>query len=170
MALRYTQALREKALRQYPKHVASGIVTATEPYVIALNGGGFTDGRDDHDRTAILHVLFGMGCGMVVFGRTGILDTFHTFAPTASRSSGASVSTALLLDPCYSSVSAVLFSSVDVANPCRLSGDDFLLIHNPMARVPLPPSVLLGVRECHLAGAPHVDERATISFRVRQPA
>ncbi|MFN7988660.1 MAG: hypothetical protein U0529_14385 [Thermoanaerobaculia bacterium] len=169
-ALRYSQAVREKALAQYPRHLAAGIIAASEPYVIALNGGGFPDGRDDHDRTAILHVLFGKGCGMLVFDQTGIVDTFHAFAPTASRSSGATVSTAVFLDPEYSSVSAVLYSSVDVANPGRLTGDDFLLIHNPLARVPVPPAVFLGVRECHLSGNPQAGERATISYRIRQPA
>jgi hypothetical protein len=169
LALRFSQAISEKALVQYPKHAAAGLVSASDPYVIALNGGGITDGRHDSDRTAILHVLFGMGGSLVVFGETGrIIETFHVYSPSAPRASGALVSTDLFLQPAFSHVSAVLFSSVDVANPGTLTGTDFLLAHNPNALVPLPSSALLGIRECQLSGAPQHGEKASLSFRIRR--
>ncbi|HEX9870723.1 MAG TPA: hypothetical protein VGC99_19435, partial [Candidatus Tectomicrobia bacterium] len=61
-----------------------------------------------------------------------------SFRDSIEKKSGEIVSTNVFLDPEYASMSAVLYSSVDALNRPKVLGSDFILVHNPLARNPLP--------------------------------
>ena len=63
------------------------------------------------------------------------------------KQSGSEVSTDVFMDVQYASISAVLYSSVDVANYPAAMGADFLLLHNPLAQIPLRRGILPCGRE-----------------------
>jgi type I restriction enzyme S subunit len=68
--------------------------------------------------------------------RTGkIVDQFHIHRNQIVKQSGNAVLTDVFLDDKYSGISAVLYSSVDVANYPRSFGADFILVHNPLAGI-----------------------------------
>jgi len=136
--LRYTSALRakrDKLLQDQRK----GIVSTDDAYILALNC------RNIH------HAWFG---GVIPY----VLQAYLPFGPlsmmldlssgkaigrsferrkSVSKQSGASVATTAFLDPAYSGISAVIHSSVNAANAPVVIGEDFLVLHNPLARRPL---------------------------------
>ena len=57
------------------------------------------------------------------------------------REDGSQVDTNIFLKPEYKHVSAVMFSNIDVANPTTVMGNDFIIVHNPLALRQLPDDI-----------------------------
>lgn len=165
--LRYRQAFREKADTQYHNHLAEGLITGTDPYVIALNGGSMLDSRVDRN-TGILASLFGLGAELAQLGPDGrVSEVFLSYYPITRKTSGGPVATDVFRTPNHSQISAVLFSGVDAANPLELTGQDFVFIHNPYAVNPVPTWCLPEIREWVASFAPNGDVR--LELRPRSP-
>jgi hypothetical protein len=146
--LRCRAALEEKH-RKHFEFLDSGSLSRVDPYVIAVNVSNVRFARwIDHPPLGV-QTVFPIGEQTVVFSSDPEVDgqTYFTHRAFVTKSSGASVTTGVFVDPAYSEISAVLFSQVDPANYPDNFGDDFVLIHNPSAKNPLPMGFLPRGRE-----------------------
>lgn len=156
LALNWTAALREKMQKlegrtnsdqkYFPGYVAKGIVTSDQPYVVAVNSSlwGYAEtGLSQFPYSA--EVGFGIGpIAVPVDSQTGRFgDARHTSVFSIKNRNQANVSTSVFLTEEYKGVSAVLSTGFLCPQP------DFYpltLVHNPLARAPLPQGIL-GAKE-----------------------
>lgn len=141
--LRYRSAIAEKFDHLYTEYVANGIDSNHDSYVVALNGQRVGFSQHDVYPPRILRSLFPIGHEEVIAELDAnetmkIVGNRFQFRPEIKKASGADVSTSIFLSPDYENLSAVLFSSVDVVNRPGRMGQDFILVHNPLAKNPLP--------------------------------
>ncbi len=54
------------------------------------------------------------------------------------RSSGSSIETDLFLNPDYQGLSGIIYSQKDLFNLPSQMGDEFIFVHNPLAKNPIP--------------------------------
>jgi hypothetical protein len=66
------------------------------------------------------------------------VDAGFEYRPEIMRNSGTNVPTTSFLDPKYEAISAVLYSRAGVSQLPRRMGEDFIFIHNPLAKNPVP--------------------------------
>jgi len=136
-------------------YIAKGIVNETEPYVIALNTHKISHAHLDHQYTPnhiplIAKALFGYGKAMVVQYRP--IDGFSAplsrdridYEYRGSLKGGDR--TDVFFQEKYSAISAVIVSKAGLWTwqnriPEFLS-DGFILVHNPLAKNPLPKNWL----------------------------
>lgn len=137
--LRLTNAIETK-FKKYLKYLSDGIIRISDPYIIAINGRGIplaylTD--DDHEY--ILKTVFPIGeyCAIVDIETLEIKKAGFQYRQSIKKVCGAPVSTDIFLDNKYDGISALLFSWVNPVNKPLNLGDDFILIHNPLAKNPL---------------------------------
>lgn len=145
IVLRYTSAIEEK-FRKYNEYVEKGIISKTEPYVIAINGCQLPSARADFDPPRIIRSVFPIGGQFVTFDRKtgGVVDSGFNFKAAVKKAKGADVSIDYFLQPKYAGISAILFSCSDCCNRVT-DGNDWIVIHNPLATNPLPPKLV----SCH---------------------
>lgn len=67
-----------------------------------------------------------------------IVDSYYCLRESIEKKSGKTVSTNVFLDLKHADISGVLYSSVDALNRPKVLGNDFIFVHNPLARNPLP--------------------------------
>lgn len=136
--LRYTSAISEK-YKKYQEYLKKGTVSENEPYVIALNGCQVPDSTVEYSLPRILRSVFPIGnmyisidpkTGKKVNG--GFKNRF-----SVKKENGSNVNTNHFTDQNFSGVSAVLFSCSDCFNRVH-SVNDWIIVHNPMAKNPLP--------------------------------
>ena len=157
MILRATSAIRDKRA-QYRRHVESGAVRSDEPFVIAISGANISQATITKGVHWILKPLFAVGEFYVTveIDRDGPGEKGYIPTPERRSSRGAPVDSALFMDNRASEVSAVLFSPHHIKNRPesvgRPPGSDFLIIHNPFAKNPLPRSLLACGREYDARG------------------
>jgi hypothetical protein len=141
--LRGTAALKEKR-EKFQRYVVNGIISATEPTVIAINGCRLCDfAIDDHGISQMplaVEATFPVGPIAVPISRDGRIDGEARRIPryAIENANGAEVRTDSFLNPLYSNVSAVIGAvKWDMLKPLPLT-----VVHNPLARVVLPRQVL----------------------------
>jgi hypothetical protein len=160
--LRYTNAINSKH-KQYLKYLADGIVAENDAYVIAVNGFPLSYGWATPEIPRILKAVFPIGPVQVEFDRnTGkVVKVGHQFRPIIYKSTGEKVSTEFFVNSQYDGISAILHS---YANACMMVplfpeelvdqqdvdqlGNDFFVVHNPMALQPVPHRLIVATREC----------------------
>ncbi len=136
IVLRYRAAVEEKH-GKWLKYVRSRIVSADEPYLVALNGFQIPHGNNAFPDEVPYQVqsVLPLGAPSVTIDReTGqvLKESFETRWHTQKKS-GAQVPTGVFLDPAYAGISGLLFSS---AHPLylRATGIGSLShLHNPNA-------------------------------------
>lgn len=135
--LRYTSAISEKFLNKFKTYLANGIIAAKEPYVIAINGGQLPNVRQDTEIPRIVRSLFPVGKEKLVVNTKSESSSIHfDFQPAVTKKSGAEIPTDIFLDGKHENISAVVFSYSDCCNrPAK--GNDWIVIHNPLAKNPL---------------------------------
>ena len=141
--LRLTAAIQEKA-KKFDTYIENGTVQPSEPMVIAVSGGRLPFKFSDAPVPRIVRALFGVGdVGVQLDVKSGeIVSHFVQHQDRVFKRAGAEVRTDAFLNHEYDHISAVLYSAVDHVN-CKCSpGDDFILVHNPHARVPIAKSWL----------------------------
>lgn len=146
--LRYRAALEEKH-RKYKDYLNAGSLTPADPYVIAVNGSNVRFAGWIDEPPIGMQAVFPLGDLTVTFSKDPEVDeeAFFAHRSAVTKSSGATVLTNIFLEPRYSEISAAIFSHVDPANHPERLGDDFVLIHNPSAKNPLPMGFLPRGRE-----------------------
>ena len=136
--LRYHNALVDKH-GNYQKYCSKGIVQDKDRYVIAINGGHVPYGflEDDEDEVPLpVKVVFPCGDPQTVIDRETLelKSSQYEYRPNVIRKNGKPESTMIFLDKEYAGISALLFSAVKAASRASVLGDDFIIIHNPVAK------------------------------------
>lgn len=146
--LRYTHALDAKHKR-YKAAVAKGIVQPGEQIVLAINSRGIPHAPNGAEMPYVIKALLPFGAlTYVVDTKTNKLtDSFHQHRSQLLKANTAPVATTSFLDPRFSHFAAVLHSSVDCANSPRELGEEFLVLHNPMASPSLPKDLFSWCRQ-----------------------
>lgn len=139
--LRLSSALRDKK-NGLASYISKGIVGQQDCYIVAISACALNQFGSlmDFPAPAPLKVLAGMG--------TLVLDKDGNYtAPRQNlvKPSGAEVDLRLFDDPCFSGVSAVLYSTSDPLNCPDTPQDKFQLFLNPLAHSPLPAGLFTGV-------------------------
>lgn len=137
--LRYASAISAK-FQKYVTYLDDGLVKENEPFIIAVNGREIPYSLFEDEVHYIVQSVLPIG------PLTTILDanTYQTirderaYRPAIVKQNRASVSTRIFLDSDYSGISGVLFSNVAVVDRPSIVGSDFVFVHNPLARNPVP--------------------------------
>lgn len=146
--LRLTSSIAEKHTK-YLAYVRDGIVGPDEPYVIAVNACQITCARLDFEPPRIVRTLFPIGAEYLTIDReTGeLIKNEFVFKREIKKVNGTGIPIDIFLDPQLEGVSAVLFSVTDCCNRPNNIGDDFVLVHNPLAKNPINEGFLKFGRE-----------------------
>jgi hypothetical protein len=139
MILRYLNSISSKKA-QHDNWLAKGIVSKDDAFIVALNPRGLCHDILDTVPPRILQAAFAVGNQYVTFDRETLKQVgegFH-FRDEIKKASGAPVSTGVFQQAEYNCLSGLLCSRVDVANQPAKLGEDFQLLPNPNADVPLP--------------------------------
>ncbi len=139
----------ETKVRAFNRYAERGIISNDSAHVVAINGCQIPHARLERDIPRIIRSVLPIGNMQVTFDRDPSVptETSYQYRRTVERMKGAEIETDVFLQDRYRSLSAVLYSSVDACNPTRRLGDDFILIHNPRAVVPLPDMTIRRGRE-----------------------
>lgn len=150
--LRFIEALDRKR-RQWRRRIARGVVSPSDIYVIAMNGGGAQSPMLHNSYRFALKALFGLGPWTVevdVVTRKAV-DAFHEPRPTRKRANGKELSSSLFLSSQAVELSAVICSDFHAGHlvDADWTGEraSLICIHNPYATVPLPRAGLPAARE-----------------------
>jgi hypothetical protein len=142
--LRWTSALRDKRAK-LQHYVADAVIRDTEATVIAINGCRTTGlGYQDTGITQLpfaVEAVFPVGPLAVRVNRNDgrvVGDAFHTARYTIEKPNGASIPTDSFLNPEYANVSAI----VGCGRSHLRYGFPLAVVHNPLARIPLPRRLL----------------------------
>ena len=137
--LRILSAIADK-VSKFEQYVDEGIVSPTDPCVIAVNTGAVPWGRKEREVPRIVRCLFPFGHEVIEISRTSgqVVGRRHEHRPDVIKQSGATVPTTGFETPGWSKISAVIHSPVDVFNGPKRIGSDFVIVHNPHAQNPLP--------------------------------
>jgi len=135
--LRYTSALAEKHAK-YRRDVEKGIVGPSDGYVLAINCREIPHARFGSVIPYVVQAFLPFGNAAVAFDvRTGkIVDKYFERRESVSKRNAAKISTTAFLDPAYAGISAIIHSAVDAANSPVVLGEDFFVLHNPLASQP----------------------------------
>lgn len=144
MLLRLRQSLDAK-YQQYRRHIQAGIVKSEDLFVIAVSRGPI-----DHveaDPPLITKCLFAIGHPVLSIPKDGGQPQLSlSDRPTITKQSGASVPMDFFVDPAHQGISAVIYCKNNILNHPEPHGSDFVIVHNPHAKNPLPIN-FLGVGE-----------------------
>lgn len=137
--LRLTTALREKfgKVRQY---IEEGTIPISDAAVVAISGGRLPFRFQESPIPNIVRALCGVGslCAEIDVQSLRRRGTYIEFRDHVEKISKSPASTDLFLRKEFAQISAVLYSSADCVNYPRKPGLEFVLVHNPNARIPLP--------------------------------
>lgn len=136
--LRYRSAIEEKYNIKYKKYLLDKIVKPNDCYIIAINGSAIPSARREIEIPRIIRSVlpFGNETLRINVEESEVLDRYYQYQDQVSKVSGSSVSTDIFLNHQYDGISAVLYScvGVDSLNSPQELGDDFVLLHNPLAK------------------------------------
>ncbi|MBD2487629.1 hypothetical protein [Aulosira sp. FACHB-615] len=138
--LRYRSAIEEKYNKKYKNYLAKKIVKPEDCYIIAINGSSIPSARRELEIPRIIRSVLPFGNESInIDTESGMpIERFYQYQDSSRKQSGASVSTDIFFKEEYSGISAILFSCMDVLNRPNEFGDDFVLLHNPLATRQFP--------------------------------
>lgn len=142
IVLRISAGLKEK-FQKYISDKKKGIVQENDPYVIALDRSETE--HVDAQLPNILKAVFGIGdqaFRLRVGGKpVKNPETFWTHLPSIKKQSGNEVSMHFFTNPEHAGISAVIYSKEHVIDSPRHPeemGENFFIVHNPLAKNSLP--------------------------------
>lgn len=148
---RLTGALLNK-VRQHRDWVEKGVVSAHDPFIVAIGAGIIPDTDLALDLPHIVRALFGFGDPALSYelgsdNDAELIPTYRDEIPrivkTATGDRNAPISLRGFLDETlYSEASAVIFCSQGVWNPPRQLGRDLITVYNSVAKQPLLPGTI----------------------------
>lgn len=136
------------------KYISRGYIKAGQAAVIAVSGALLEHRYSELPIPRIVRALCGVGDLVLDLDRTTRKITGHSVQQfdEIHKASGEPVRTDLFFDPGYARVSAVMYSpSCWVCHP-YVPGDEFIVVHNPLATTPLPDGWLPAGKECWFDG------------------
>lgn len=149
IVLRYCSAIREKYDNKYRGYVEDKLIQPSDAYVIAINSCKIPMGIMETDTPRILKAVFPIGNWQITINRrTGaVINQGHHSRHIIKRAKGAEIMTDLFLNPEYAGLSGVLYSRTSVRSVGQKMGEDFVLVHNPLATNKIPHGFLKCGRE-----------------------
>lgn len=146
--LRYCSVI-DKKYKKYSVYTEKKIILEDDCYVIAVNGGAIPSASKEIDIPRIVRCVLPFGNEVIEINIDSleVLDVHHQYQGASYNKSGSLVSTNIFLNSKYDVISAILFSNVDALNYPNYPGNDFVLIHNPLAKNPLPRGLIQLGRE-----------------------
>ncbi len=135
--LRYRSAIYEKYVNKYFGYLGSGVIGKEDFYLVAINGCQIPSSGSDFDPPRIVRCVLPIGYPQVTSDTASRQKTSggYQYRPQINKASGSSVKTDIFLDPYYKHISAVLFSNVNIFKLTKSMGDDFIIVHNPLAHL-----------------------------------
>lgn len=152
--MRYTGALSEK-LSKYQRYLTKGIISENDGYVVAINSNKIPHAIYGSFLPYHVQAFLPFGPQTIAFNPNTQekVDEYFQYRNEVKKKNGSSVSTQSFLDPIYSGISAVIHCIFDVARYTYGDarwGDDFDILHNPLAANPLPFEALQWCKHCYL--------------------
>lgn len=153
--LRLSSVFKAKA-EKLEKDICKGIINYSDLIVICISGGGMSENlpMDDGGFHQIIKALFPVGNMNYLIDRsskeiTGRKFEYRDSISKITDSGEMPIETNFFLNEKYSHVSAVVYSWANAANPTDREnwGRDFYIIHNPLAKNPLPKKLICCGRE-----------------------
>ena len=142
IVLRLRNGLEEK-LKQWKKWKKSETVSKHDAYIVAFNSRRMHIAAPNWAMPYIVKTVFPLGDLTTVWGtNTTEGDSFYAERSSLKKASGNEVGTDVFLSDEYAEVSAVLYSRADCFNKPESEGQDFTVVHNPLATVKLPRDFL----------------------------
>jgi type I restriction enzyme S subunit len=147
MTLRYTAVMKAKC-EKYEKYL-NGPVASSDICVVGISGGELDYRYSEMMLPRILHAVLPIGRYAVTINTQTMeaVGEGHQF-----RAEIEGVETTFFADEKYAFISAVLFSYADICNKPEVWGNDFVIVHNPLAKNPLPRGWLRLGREFWVDG------------------
>jgi hypothetical protein len=146
--LRLLNAFSAKS-EKYCVYRTKNWVSSEEPYIIAINAAQVPSATLERDIPRIVKSLLSIGFPVLhLNGKTlEVSGSSYEYQGEVVKVSGTKLETNFFLNSKYSGISAVIYSCTDVLNHPAEIGGELLLIHNPLARNPLPLGFLKKGRE-----------------------
>jgi len=140
ITLRYRSAIHDKYSDKYFKYVEDRIIKPEDCYIIALNGCKLPWHGADFEPPRIVRCVLPFGWQTVTISTKSneVVNTGHQYRAYLRKASGEKVDTDIFTKSEYSNIKAIIFSNIDFANLTPAMGDDFIIIHNPLATTKLP--------------------------------
>ena len=137
--LRLTGAIDAKR-QHFEAAETKGITSEHDGAVICINGRNIPHSISDYWPHRIVRAVFPIGYPTVTVGpeTSEAVDSGFDLRPHLEKASGTEIPTTGFTDSSLAMISALIYSRVDCANPPSRLGDDFICVHNPNARNPLP--------------------------------
>ena len=140
--MRYTAALSEK-LRKYQCYRAKGIISENDGYVVAINSKKIPCANFGSVLPYHVQAFLPFGDFTVAINpkTNKKVDEYFQYRGAVKKKNNSLVSTQAFLDSTYCGITAVIHSVFDVAGYTYGTsrwGDDFDILHNPLASNPLP--------------------------------
>jgi hypothetical protein len=161
IVLRCTSAIAAKFPAQFQRHLELGIISPDDCYVIAVNHAEVYHFVDVGTPPYILRAVLGLGSHFVTIDRNTREISGHgvQYRGSVHKTTGVAVETSLFLSRQSAPVSAVIGSVTTIGTPVHLGqhemGQDFRLIHNPMARNAVPEGLLRRGQDVRVAVGEH---------------
>ncbi len=140
--LRLTAGLQVKN-DQYRKYRHDNIIKENEPFIIALNAALIPHLHHALDLHIpwIVKSVFLIGHEVLQLKKGKVVGNYHQFQDAIVKENGTPIEKNFFEQPESKGVSAVLYSTANVSG-YRDLGNDFILVHNPNARAPIPRGFL----------------------------
>ena len=150
--LRFTNAFETKR-RCYVNAVNKKIISPDDAYVIAVNSRGVPHGSYSGTIPFYIQALLPIGPLTLILNAKTMraVDQYYQHRPEVEKMSQAKVSTRWFLEATSVFCSAVLHSSIDVANQPTQIGGDFSVLHNPSAAHKLDSSAFTWCEQFHFS-------------------
>lgn len=142
MLLRLTSGLGEK-YQKYLSYLRSGVVESSDPFVIAIDRSALE--HTDPQIPLILKCLFAIGHQLLIIKSDRPLPKTEgsnwSSREKVNKISGSEVPMLLFRDSNFEGISVVIYCANNILNSPRdpkLMGNNFVIVHNPFAKNPLP--------------------------------
>ena len=149
--LRITGALETKRA-QWAKNLKNGRVSKHDGYIVSINDRSIRDAPFGSHMPYVVKALYGLGDLAVSINleTNRSIEWKYSHRPTIPKAKGIGISSQPFAARECPEVSAVLYSSVNVANYPKRLGGDFMILHNDQPAVELPRDALRFAREVWL--------------------
>ena len=142
MLLRLTAGLKEKH-QKYLKYLKGSLIGPNDPFVIAIDRSPLE--HPDAQIPLILKCLFAIGHQVLFLKREKpqpeTEGSMWSAREKINKVSGSEVEMLMFTDASYEGISAVIYCPWNILNSTRdpqKMGDNFVIVHNPFAKNPLP--------------------------------
>ncbi len=141
ITIRFTSAILDK-FKKYKTYIEKGIVNSSDVCLIAINSNKIPHARFGSDLPYHVRALFPFGpLAVSINPETGeVVNQFYQYESKLTKTAGSEIAKDFFINEEFCQISAVMNSTLDVAS-CALGsvawGDEFDLVHNPLAINPL---------------------------------